>query len=274
MKEGVPMEAMGRLEKVQATRVVGQGYSFLRKASIDSIFQVAASLPEDGRNNLIADKIAAEAGQAAVQRYFPQAKDKLPDEQVAEASQWVGLAKIGVPPVVTSSQNPVVFAHTFLAACVVAVQSLQQGAQPEDVLKFLDVLGPGIMAHLQRIQNDPTRQQVYQAMLQQWQQLAQITDRLKAMAGKVAAQRKAQQEKTAGAMTDEQLKQVKLASDIKNKEQKTEAQLRQSQEKHALKMAQGTQELTLADATTAAEIHRQRLKAEAEVANAGKSNGE
>ena len=55
-----------------------------------------------------------------------------------------------VPPVVTSSQNAVTYASTFLAAGVQAMQSLQQGGNPMEVLQFLGICGPAIAAHLAR----------------------------------------------------------------------------------------------------------------------------
>lgn len=70
-QKGVPIEALCRVEYVGATRVVGQGSAFTRKQAIDSLLPMAASLPEEGRDKLIADKIACEAGQSAVARYCP-----------------------------------------------------------------------------------------------------------------------------------------------------------------------------------------------------------
>jgi hypothetical protein len=259
-KEGVPKEAIGRIEKIQATRVVGQGSSFMRKSAIDSLFMVAPSLPEEGRDNLISDKIAAEAGQEAVRRYYPKAAQKMPSDQQAEATQWVAAMKIGVPPIITSSQNATTYAATFLAAATTAVQSLQQGGDPADVLKFLMVAGPAIAAHLKRIEQDPMRQQVYEKMQEQWQQLAQMTDRLKAVVQKNQQAMKKQKERTGQVLSDQQLKMLKTTSDIKLKETKTRAQMQQSAQKHGQKLQQGAQEMVLKDASTASEIHRNRLK--------------
>jgi hypothetical protein len=257
---GVPREALGRIERIEATRVVGQGSAFMRKSAIDSLWTIAGALPEEGRSNLVADKVAAEAGQAAVQRYYPKPAQRMPTEQTAEATQWVGVMKTGVPPVVTSEQNPVTYAATFLSASTQALASLQQGANPAEVLKFIQIAGPAIAAHLKRIANDPTRAQIAQALSQQWQQLAQITDRLKAMVAKQAQTQQRQAGRTQQAMSDSQLKAMKLAADIAAKQTKTKAQLAQSAEKHRLKMAQGVQELGLNDARAAAEIRRNQLK--------------
>lgn len=260
-KRGVPEEAIGRVRSVQATRVVGQGSAFVRKQSLNQLWiTLGPTLPEDGRDNLVSDMIAAEAGQSAVMRYNPKRPKALVTDQESEARQWVGLMKIGVQPVVTSSQNPVVFAQTYLQAAAQAVATLQQGANPMEVLSFLNVAGPAIMAQMQRYANDPTRAALYKVQAKQWKQLAQITDKLKMQFQKAQQNGGQQQQRTQSAMNDEQLKTMKTMNDIKLKQVKTQAQLKQSEDKHRLKIAQGVQDLQLKDASTAAEIHRNRMK--------------
>jgi len=258
---GVPMEALGRPELVQATRVVGQGSAFMRKAAIDALFMVAGALPEDGRSNLIADKVAAEAGQAAVERYYPRKQPTMATEQQADAVMWVGVMRAGVPAVVSSEQNPVTYAGTFLSAATEAVQSLRQGAPINEVVKFLGLVGPAIAAHLKRIANDPTRQGVFNTMQSQWEQLARITDKLKQMAVKMQEGQATQRKRTQQAMSDGQLRAFKVQGDIALKTAKTRAQLAQSAQKHRMKMAEQAQAMVLKDAQTASDIHNARLKA-------------
>lgn len=258
--DGVPLEALSRWQYVGACRVVGQGSAFMRKQAIDSLFPIAGSLPEEGRVNLLTDKIAAEAGQGAIERYYPKKAEVQATDQQAEALLWVGAMKVGVPPVVTSSQNALTFAATFMKAATDAVNSVKQGADPMAVLSFLHLAGPAIAAQLKRMSNDPTRQQPMQVLMKQWQQLAQITDQLQAQVQRQQEQQKAQQQKTQGVMNDLQLKNAKTKSDIELKQEKAKAQLEQSAAKHQLQLAAGVQKIHLADATTAAEIHRNRLK--------------
>jgi hypothetical protein len=254
-RQGVPIEALNRVDYVGASRVIGQGNAFMRKQSVDAIAPVVGSLPEEGRNNWLNDKIAAEAGQAAINRYNPPQKQQTATEQNERAVNQVTGMKVGVPPVVDSSQNPVVFAQTFLKAGVDALTSLQQGGNPLEVLAFLTLCGPAIAAHLERMMNDITRKKVYSVLEKQWEMLAMQTDKLRALTMKIQEQAKAQQQAQAQAMTDEQLKAAKTQSDIALKTVKTQAQLQQSQEKHQLKMAQGVQDLKLKDAMTASQIH-------------------
>src|SRR5215831_11358609 len=253
IKRGVPRESFGRIDKVEAVRVVGQGSTFMRKMAVDGITPIVGSLPEDGRQNWLNDKIAAEAGQHAVSRYNPpQQQNKLATDQQAEALQWVAAMKVGVPPVVTSSQNAVTYASTFLAAGIQAMQSLQQGADPLEVLKFLAICGPAVHAHLERFKDDPTRATAYQMMVQQWQQLAKLTDQLKQQANQQNDQRMRQQNRQQQVMTDEQIKNMQAASDMRRKDLKTQHGIRLSE-------AKGRQRMALDDASTASEIQRNRL---------------
>lgn len=263
LKRGVPKEAIGRVAKIQATRVIGQGSAFMRKQAIDSLFAIAGSLPEEGRNNLVADKIAAEAGQSAVSRYFPR-KQTLPTEQEAEALQWVGLMRVGTPPVITSSQNPVVYAKTYLKACAESLASIQQGADPMEVLKFIELAGPAIAAHLQRISMDPTRQDIYKSLTQQWKALVKVTDQLRQSIAKMQEMQAQQQDKTQQALSDQELAAAKTQADIALKTEKTRAQLLQSQQKHQVKIAQQLQDMKLNDARTAADITRDNALAKAD----------
>ena len=248
--KGVPKECFGRIASVFAVRVIGQGSPFLRKQSVDGIGAIVQRLPENGQANWLNDKIAVEAGSAAVARYNPpNRKGNLPDDQQFQAMVAVAMMKVGVPPIVTSSQNPVTFAATFLSAGVQSLQSLQQGADPAEVVKFLSLAGPGIHAHLQRFANDPLRQGVYKQISEQAKQLAQATDKLLAQIKQTSQQRQQQQQKTQAAMSDQQIKSAKVQGDLMLKMQKQKATLAMQAQKHK-------QSLSIQDATAASAINR------------------
>lgn len=283
---GIPDECFepDNIEHIGVTRVVGQGSAFMRRDAIQGVLGIAGSLPEDGRGNLIRDFIAANTGQPSVTRYYPdKPQSNVQSDQQAEALLWVSAAKTGISPIVTSTQNPVTYAATFLKAGVDALQSVQQGADPAEVLKFLHTIGPAIIAQLQRFSTDKTRKTVFDEIMKQWKQLAAATDQLQAVVEKKQKEAQQQQSKTQQAMSDDQLAQAKLQADVKLKSQKTMAQLQQSAAKHqqqlrhkeesaaldrqeklqdlALERAKTGQKLALDDASTAAEIHRNRMKA-------------
>ena len=254
IKRGVPKEAIVRIKKVQATRVVGQGSAFMRKVAIDSIYSVASQLPEEGRVNLTRDKIAAEAGQAAVSRYFPVKQRPMPTDQEVDAQTQVAVMKLGMATKISSSQNPVTYAAAFIGAASQAIASLQQGGNPHDVLRFLQLAGPAIAAHLRRIENDPTRKAIHQELERHLKLIAKSSDDLKKALAQAAQQQKTQAQKTGQVMNDAQLKTIKTMTDIKLKTDKQQAQMQQRAERHRFDMA-------LADAETAHDLTLNRINA-------------
>ncbi len=263
-KAGVPREALGRIGRIEATRVVGQGSAFLRKTALDALLPYAGGFPEAGRTKLMKDKIAAEAGQHAVPNYYPETPTMATAQEV-EAVQWTAAFKTGVPCPVSSEQNPAVYAGTFLGAAMAAIQSVPQGADPGEVLKFLEAAGPSIAAQLRRLGQDPTRKPVFEQLSKQFEELTGLVDRLKALVAKIGAGRQQQAEQQQAQMTDEQLKKAKALSDIQIKQVKTQAQMAQSKEKHDQKMQQAQQDMVLSDAKTAAELQRENARLQAEL---------
>lgn len=251
---GVPKEAINRIARIQATRVAGQGSGFMRKMAIDSLFQVAGALPEEGRNNLVRDKIAAEAGQHAVSRYFPQSDNQLATDQQVMANTEVVKMKNGMRTDISSNQNPVIFATVFVKAAQQSLQSLQRGGEPHEVLRFLVLCGPAIAAHLQRFQSDPTRKGIHEALTEALKQIAQGTDQLKMALAKQSKAQQEQAQKQNQVMSDQQLKAAKLKSDIQLKQAKWQAQLRQSAQRQQFDQA-------LEDASTAHDMTLKRIKA-------------
>lgn len=288
-RRGVPAGALLAYCSVKATRVVGQGSQFLRQQTLDFMLAIAGGLPEDGREHVIDDAIAARAGQYMVSRYNPKRDaSKLASDQLAFATSQVADMKVGVPAIVTSSQNPVIYAQTFLQAGAQALESLAAAngsgslEQAAQVLSFLQLIGPAIAAHLQRFASDPTRQGVHKALEQQLKQLASATDKLQQQVEQGFKQRqqaaqKQQQEQMeagkealavargqdpalvvgmAGVERKSQLDTAKASAQAGLKARKLETDL-------GLKTAGAVQDMTIKDALAAAEIRRKAAEAEA-----------
>lgn len=252
---GVPRECFGRLEMVRAVRVVGEGSAFMRKQSVAELMNVAQGFPEEGHNNWLNDMIAATAGQSAVNRYNPdKARKKLADDQTAEAMLQVAGMKIGVAPVVTSTQKPLRYAGIFLKSSVDALETLKQGANPQEVVKFLDLSVPACIAQVKRVMNDPIRKMAGQAILDQAERMGKIVDQIKrglAQQQQQQAQLRKQQQDT---LTDQQIRLLKVKGDLNLKSQKQQASLAMQSQKHR-------QNLAIADATAASQIHRENALA-------------
>lgn len=260
-EEGVPRECFGRVKMVFAVRVIGQGNPYMRQQAVSSVGQIVQRLPEEGQQNWLNDYIAATAGQAAVDRYNPQAQQqKLPSDQHYQALEGVAMMKVGVPPIVTSSQNPVIFAGTFLKAGMQAIQSLQQGGDPGEVYSFLRICGPAIAAQIKRFINDPLRAEIGKLMLEQWKKLASVTDQLSQQLQKMQQYRQQQQQKAQQTISDGRIKAMKVQGDLQLKKQKQDAQLQMQAEKHRQNLQSQAlstrQNMVLADARTASDLHR------------------
>lgn len=254
-KRGVAQECFGRIEQVKAVRVIGQGSAFMRKAAVDGVGAYMGSMPEQGRQNWLDDKIAAEAGQEAVDRYNPkQQQSGLPDDQQFMAETGIAMMKIGLPPYVTKSQNALTFAAAYLNAAMQAAMSIQKGANPIEVLNFLELAGPSILAHLKRFANDPLRRPAFKEILAQWHKLSRITDNLKKMVATQKKRMQQQQQKTQQVMSDQQLAMMEMQGDLQLKAMKTKAQI-------ADRALRTKQDLALADARTASEIRRNNAAA-------------
>lgn len=281
---GVPKQALALIEYVRATRIAGQGSPFLRQQSLEYLLGLMGALPENGRDNLLMDVIAGRAGQSSVKRYYPRPPSQnMATDQHAMAMLQVAAMKDAVPPVVTSTQNPVIFAQTFLQAGSQAAQSLQQIQNPQELIPkqaevsaFIDMAGTGAQAHIQRMVQDPTRQQAVKLLSEQLKQLAQFNDQLKA---KIQSDMEAQQQQQQQMMQKVQEHLAKNGNGDPKVAAETEAINRKSaidaqhatehmqfqREKHNLGMAEKRQSMVLADATTATDIHLKKKVAEATI---------
>lgn len=272
VKAGVPKAALRQMKSVKATRITGQGSEFMRQQSLEFLMGLVAMLPEAGRENLLSDVIAARAGQSMVKRYNPgSAKGDKPNDHHAMAQLQVAAMKEGVAPVVTGTQNHVIFAQVFLQAGAQAIAAAFQGvADPAEALELVDLIGPAVAQHLQAIEGDPTRKAAFDALKQQWDQLAKNAEGLQ----KQLAQSMEEQQQVNGAHNrlaaiqngmdpEMQLKARETQEKTKMQWDKTNQSLAQKEQKHRQAQA-------LNDAKTAHSIKLAEEKAKADAANAAK----
>lgn len=273
--DGCPIESLKDPEFVKASRVVGQGSAFMRQESLNRLWiTVGPGLPEDGRSNLTDDIIATEAGPTGVERYNPKANaSKLPDDQYALAVSQVADMKIGVPAVVTSTQNPAIFASTFLKAAEDAAGTLEEGANPQEVASFLELVGQAIANHLQRLSRDPSRAGLVKELTERFKVMAKALDDLNAhiqqQAEKQQAEQQRMQQEQATMQSQFSLDKARQDFELGLKAEKTKAGI-------ADKNIKTRQSLVLNDAKTASSIRLQAAQAEhdQEMDRASARNGE
>lgn len=274
----VPPIALRKARAV-ASRVIGQGNQFLRQQTLMNLMGLVARLPQSGQDKLVRDYIAAQGGYLLVNRYFPEREQgNLPTDHEMLATLQIAAAKNGVAPVLTESQNHVIYAQAFLHAAASAAGSLQQGADPHGVAQFLETIGPAIHAHLQTFANDPTREVIYKQLSSQFAKLQQTTDRIHQQIAKMDQAKQAEMQKQQQAqqalLSEEALKarevDGKLALSQTKADRQAALKARTTDFNLNLKAQQHAQDLALADASTAAEIRRKH----AAVANAPKKESE
>lgn len=261
-KRGVPAGALRKILSVKATRIAGQGSEFMRQQSLEFLLGLVAMLPELGRENLLQDVIAGRAGQVMVKRYFPMpARDQQPNtDHHAFATMQVAGMKEGVAPVVTGTQNPMVYAQVFLQAAAESIAGAVKGqVDPAQALAFVELAGPAIGKHLQKLKADPSRKAAYAALEEQFKRLAQMAEQLEKryqqqqqQQGQAMNAKRRAAAVTQGMDPETQLKAAQTRAKIMDSHLKTREALVQKRQKHqqqlALKDAQVAQQLTHAEA--------------------------
>lgn len=263
LDRGVPKECFDKKAlTIKAARVNGNGSMIMRQQSLFAMMPIVPMLPESGKEQWLRDAVAAATSQHQSERYVPSAEvSRSPTDQTELALIENGIIKIGAPVTVTSTQNDVVHSHVHLNAASQAAASLPQGANPVDVLAFLQGIGAHVTVHLKRLSGDPSRKQEFMILEQQWKQLAQTTDMLAKqvsdMQQKQAEAQQAQQQAAAianGVDPETQIKAAQAKRDMEIKAAKAAQNMN-------LKQAKTQQDMALKDALTASTIQRQNAMA-------------
>lgn len=252
---GVSVEDLKKIRQVRWYRNIGNGSIFARKQAImDSMF-IVPMLNESGRENWKDDAIAAIGSYELANRWNPKG-DFDPKIQADErmAALQISAAKTGVAPVMTDVDNHVVYADKYLKAAADSFTALEQGGDPMQTLAFLDIIMPATAERLNAIRSDSTRKPAYDALMQRWKQLAQMTDQLRGQVKQMQQQQAAQAQKEQQVMTDEQLKEAESQSAIRRKDTTAANNMR-------LKNQASQQKLAIADTKTAQEFQINRMKA-------------
>lgn len=274
-EDGVPRDCLDRkhTEVVRAYRVIGQGSEFLRQQSLEFLMMsVLPMLPEGGRFNMIQDIIASRAGQAAVSRYAPEEENPLPDDQYAGAVNQVANMKVGVPAVATDTQNPAIYSGVYVQAATQSIQSLEQGANPAEVVAFLELCGQALGQQINRMAADPTRKNLVKALTAKLKEIGQVHDKLAQQLAEESQMAQQQQMEAMQAQQQQQgemaLKWQKMQADMAIKGEKAKFQMSEKAKKQrfdmALQDASTAQDLTLSAAETEAKIRNDSLKAAAQ----------
>lgn len=259
LSRGVDPRALQMITRVFATRITGQGSPSARIQAFTTWLQTGMlqRLPEDGQKQFVDDFAAALFGRMVSGRYTDS--DALPGMMTDQQERAWGLvadAHTGINPLpVTPTQNPVVFAQTFLLAMTQAIQSVQQGGDLGSVLQFLDILGPTTVQQIDRFRGDPTRQAAYKALSQQLTQIEGIKSSLQS---KFQNQQQKIQQLQA---EQQQAQQAQGGADPK-----TQIAVAQAKSQMSIEQAKAAQEIQIRGQRHAQEMSIHESKAQTETA--------
>jgi len=259
VERGVPVEVLQKVGVVRAYRNIGNGSPVQRQQALTALAPLSVRWPEDGQKAFMEDVVSAYTNESKVARYVDtEMAQGLPTDDQSYAMLENAAIKLGAPVTWTPSQNNVIHAQTHLQAGAQAATSLSQGADPHEVLAFLDGIGAHTVIHLQKASQDPTHAPVVKLLGEQLDQLAGIADKLK---------QKIQANVDQQAQLQQQAQQVLTDTEIKAMEAKGKMALKTQTTQHsmAIKEAKAQQDFVIKDATTAAAIERERLKTQAEI---------
>lgn len=231
---GVPKEALEQMDYIRANRMTGYGSKQARMQSAEMMMQIAGSLPEDGKRNLVDDYITAIEGPDKVGRYNPRIET--PDMDDAWAQFENSVMQNGNEVVMFSGQNDVKHLQIHLEFTEVTLEPLQAAVQEggtdpaalQSAASFIEIMAPHCEAHIQRLEGDPTRKELAKVFDQQLQNIVSFHGKLRGalIQAENEAEQAALEEQNAlalGAM--DQAKIASVENEISLKQQKTAADI-------------------------------------------------
>lgn len=257
MDQGVPREAFKKVN-VRAYRNIGNGSIFMRQQSFRDSMALVPMMNEEGRSNWLDDSIAVTTNFDMVERYNPKGTTGVTvAEQQNHAALENGAMKVGVQITCSPTDNHVIHADSHITACSQAVQSVQQGGNPAEILGFSDLAAPHAMEHIQKLENDPSRKREIKALTDAWNKMAQLMQELEQMVKQQAQKQQQQGQRQQQVMGDQELKMFSTQRDIQRKDIKAKTDM-------GLKKRKADQALVINDAKAA-----QTIDIKERTANAG-----
>jgi len=245
-ERGVPLDVLhNRIESVNAVRAIGAGSDQLRLVAFDEMMQMMQQFDEQGRINLLRDRIATRVGYDQVDRYVPKQPDLRPviDQKIAELEN-AAMAQ-GKPVQVSPNENHFVHAQIHIADIAQQSEALKQGqGDPQQAVAYAKVAFPHATQHLEQVAQDATRKQEYGQLKKQLQQASEIFEQT---SEKIQSQQQAPESQQ---NSDDQIK-------LQKHQQELQMEAERHQQQMQLEAAEARQKLALRDAEMATKIRQQ-----------------
>ena len=159
MERGVPANIVKSVDhrKTRANKAIGSGNAAARSSALNELDQLLPMLDEQGKKNLVYDRIASRVGYEMAGRYAVQPENARPtvENKVAELENVIIMS--GTPV----SVQPTELHETHLTIHLPKIQELLEGISsgqidPMQVLQSLQLLLQHVSQHEEVIVNDPT----------------------------------------------------------------------------------------------------------------------
>lgn len=244
---GVPLDALYEVFRVDAIRSIGFGSASMRMVALDEAMQLAPSMDEYGRQNLVRDRLAARFGYDTVDRYVPRPQMQLRqpiDTKIAELENQA--LSQGKPITVVPNENHFIHANAVLNLLADTLNATQQGQMDlPTALGVFNVALPHAAAHVEPLSKDPIHSQAAAGM-------RQALNNIGAMGQRMAAEFQAQQENAAKAQQADQQRQADAqAAYVRDLEERAQVSPEMAAKLKAMAMKM---ELDAAKATTDIQI--------------------
>lgn len=257
-RRGVPEAAFKKIVNVRATRTIGFGSPSARVQSLNQLGQFFSRMPEEKQKVYVRDSIGAiTQNNASIDRYGPDLdEDENPTRDVTEAvkenTDFYTGASVGLPAqdmlYFNPDQNHLIHATIHIKFGFEIAQRVQgQQMNPMQASAVFEGLSANTIQHLQAMEADPTRRDVFKQVNQQFSELMKMSDSIKRAAAEIQDQQQQPQQQNSQdmeAQAEIARKNAITQNDIENKTKKTDHSIALANDKAVHKKA-------LDDATTA-----------------------
>lgn len=267
VKRGVPIEALRAVKTLEPVRAVGNGSPAMRQQSFQDLLNLAPSLDEVGRVNLMRDIVASQlGGYDRVSRYIRgnrTVRNATTDEEIVSLENV--LLQQAVTPQVITGQNHVMHAKGHFAIAVPLISLVQDHPDKIDAQKtaqVLNAIGGHGLHHLSEFAGDPSRAQIYSKLRPAYENLMHVAQQLDNAVKKqqAAAAKDAAAQQEAAASAGPAAGPMQLTPELQSMMQEHMVEMKIKSEDHQQKMqiraADANQKLQLRDAAQAQAIRQ------------------
>lgn len=266
-ERGIPNEALSKTRSVRSFRNVGNGSVYLRQTGISNLLPLYAEMPESGKQNFLADAVAANAGQQKVELYLPRADiANTPSRHTWEAQVENDSLSHGSPAQWTPEQDDIIHLQVHAQAVEQALGSVQQGGDPAAVAVFAQAaISHCVTSHVANLQKKGRKKQVaewLEILKPLGEQATQLAEAVRKQAQQQAQLRAQAQQQLTDQQLDAQESQAKLQLKATEKGHGMQLKAAQAEQKMGIAAASAAQKMGISRAQASAKLIEQAARVE------------